>query len=313
MGQVWRILNFDSKQTYSGGAKLGELFFKFSAEVLVSDLRVPDKVSFDEIMKVTRNAYDTKPTDCTNSETQLPEGVPLLTNLPVEIIKMSFKSIDKLQDAISLGLTCKRLLEIGLDQINRILAVSAGRWAGGRIACIGGYEGNRDMPNHVLTPEEQAILEDRDISLYEYGDSFEEVYGRCLPQCDSDFSRRLSQVERRQYRAIVGAAGDLFETAVLCNLSKREYVRQEAVEGFGSVGLGTFLLSRICWSEDSSVSMEFRDICDGDWAGDRFEITTINALKDGADTWEDVSEGMAGLMEKIWEREYGEDWPNECH
>ncbi|KAG9027482.1 hypothetical protein FRB95_007662 [Tulasnella sp. JGI-2019a] len=197
MGQVWRILNFDSKQTYSGGAKLGELFFKFSAEVLVSDLRVPDKVSFDEIMKVTRNAYDTKPTDYTNSETQLPEGVPLLTNLPVEIIKMSFKSIDKLQDAISLGLTCKRLLEIGLDQINRILAVSAGRWAGGRIACIGGYEGNRDMPNHVLTPEEQAILEDRDISLYEYGDSFEEVYGRCLPQCDSDFSRRLSQVERR--------------------------------------------------------------------------------------------------------------------
>ncbi|KAG8989065.1 hypothetical protein FRB94_014689 [Tulasnella sp. JGI-2019a] len=263
--------------------------------------------------RVTRSAYaySTKPKDSTNSEA--PKGKSLLTNLPTEIIKISFKSIDDLEDAVALGLTCKRLLEIGLDQINHILAGYAGRWAGGRIACIGGDTKNKDLPNRrVLTPKEKAIIKDGDISLYQYGNSFEEIGGEGLLQCDPDFTRGLSRVERRQYEAVVGAAGDLFDAAVLCNLSKRVYFRPEAVKGFGRFGLGTFLLSRICWSNDSSVSMEFRDICDGDWAGDRFEITTIDALKGGADNWDDVSEDMTAFMEEILESEYGENWQEEC-
>ncbi|KAG8988825.1 hypothetical protein FRB94_000382 [Tulasnella sp. JGI-2019a] len=98
----------------------------------------------------------------------------------------------------------------------------------------------------------------------------------------------------------MSVADEPLEAAVLCNLSKREYVRQQAVEAHGCAGFGAFLLSRICWSSDSSVSMAYEgDIHRGIWAGDRFEITTIDALRGGETNWKDISDEMGKEMAAI--------------
>ncbi|KAG8976967.1 hypothetical protein FRB93_012553 [Tulasnella sp. JGI-2019a] len=119
-----------------------------------------------------------------NYKAQVSPGESFLTNLPVKVIKMLFKLIEDLQDAISLGLTCQCLLKISLNHINQIFAVSAGRWAGGCITCISDFWGNRNMSGYMLTPKEEAILKDKGISLYQYDNTSEGVYGQCPPQCD---------------------------------------------------------------------------------------------------------------------------------
>ncbi|KAG8991158.1 hypothetical protein FRB94_012703, partial [Tulasnella sp. JGI-2019a] len=246
----------------------------------------------------TRTAYSTKPKSLLeSSEDWVPEGKPLLVDQLVEILKIVFESIDALQDAISLGLTCKGLLELGFNQINRLLKSFAAHWAG------------------VLSPEEMAMItddSDEDYNLYSYVEDNFEVVDRNrlsnLLQGDIDFTHRLSQVERQQYRTVVNMAGESPSASVLCNLSKREYLRQETIKAHGRAGFGTFLLARICWSWDPSVSMKYTGgIHRGIWAGDRFEITTIDAMKGGVTNWKDVSEEMGKEMATIWEIEFGSE------
>ncbi|KAG8994348.1 hypothetical protein FRB94_012913 [Tulasnella sp. JGI-2019a] len=81
---------------------------------------------------------------------------------------MVFGSIGNLQDAISLALTSKRLLGLGLNNINQLLAPHAGILAGNRLICIGGRARNDDMLLGMLTPEEQAVFEAGDYNLYQY-------------------------------------------------------------------------------------------------------------------------------------------------
>ena len=108
---------------------------------------------------------------------------------------------------------------------------------------------------------------------------------------------------------------------VLHNLSKHEYVREEAIKvnifdrgdnsfPFGEIGLGQVLLSRICWSTNNSCAMRYEeDIHRGVLAGNRFDITTIDQFKlvDGEKEWKDVSDEIAETTE-IWISECGEKW-----
>ncbi|KAI0083570.1 hypothetical protein BDY19DRAFT_910509 [Irpex rosettiformis] len=108
----------------------------------------------------------------------------------------------------------------------------------------------------------------------------------------------------------------------LCNLSKGEYVRADAVAALtdsdgsnpffeGYINLGQALLSQICWLSDGSIAM----CCGGDlhrsrWAGDRFEVTTMDKLSLNI-TWKDVSGEVTETLEMIWKSEYGtpsKDW-----
>ncbi|KAG8982926.1 hypothetical protein FRB94_014690 [Tulasnella sp. JGI-2019a] len=327
MGQYWQILNLDTQQTHGFWGKLGEFFTSSAPEILVQDIRIPRKVSFENIISATQSAYTRQAEykskrllhrDYQNSDDELgleiwiPEGRSLLVDLPPEIAKLLFGSIDTLRHAICLGLTCKRLLELGLDRIDQLLSMSAAHWAGDRLICIGDYARNDDMPPGMLTEEERAFLEDEDIKLYEYARNYSGATDSrwyWLLAGDYDFVGQLSPIERAQYRAIVYTADKGVKDAVLCNLSKREYLRHEAVKAHGHAGFGNFLLSRICWSSDGSVSMCYEgDIHRGVWAGDRFEIVSIDALEGGANSWKDVSDEMGKEMAAIWESEYGPDW-----
>ncbi|KAG9028826.1 hypothetical protein FRB95_006054 [Tulasnella sp. JGI-2019a] len=154
MGQDWRVLNLDAQKTYGGWGKLGEFLFDSTPEVLVSDLRIPNKISFEKIVKAARSTgasgWDTPQA----SEPWVPEGKCHLTYQPVEVIRTLFGFIDNPQDAISLSLTCYHLLECGLERIDQLLIAPIVHWAGHRLICIGDYSTNEDMPPGVLSPEE---------------------------------------------------------------------------------------------------------------------------------------------------------------
>lgn len=104
---------------------------------------------------------------------------------------------------------------------------------------------------------------------------------------------------------------------VLRNLSKQVYMRSDTLPftNYDSVwGFGRAILSHICWSTDSSVSM----ICDNDihrgvWAGDRFDVVELDDLGAGTEEielsgWKDmtseVREELITLWKKNWMSEY---------
>jgi hypothetical protein len=84
---------------------------------------------------------------------------------------------------------------------------------------------------------------------------------------------------------------------ILRNISKRQYVRRRALRKmtcpthwqWDTVDLGHVVMSRICWSSDSSVAMSYKgDIHRGVWAGDRFDITSADALDEKDENGQEV-------------------------
>ncbi|KAJ7325769.1 hypothetical protein DFH08DRAFT_711088, partial [Mycena albidolilacea] len=74
------------------------------------------------------------------------------------------------------------------------------------------------------------------------------------------------------------------------------------------VGFGQIVLSRICFSTDSTVAMAYEgDIHRGVWVGDRFDIVGSEWLEglEGAVGWTDVSDEVLAEVEAIWRSEYG--------
>ena len=176
-------------------------------------------------------------------------------------------------------------------------------WAGDRIICLGDY--HEDLSAGLLSTAELEELDKGDegegMSLYQFACEHYQYVGG------------ISAFNRPQL------SGGHW---ILRNLSKNKYVREEAIKVAGlkgmsdnrlskEIGLGQVVLSRICWSTDNSCAMGYydKDIHRGVWAGDRFDITTINqvGIEDGR-KWTDVSDEVAKEMTEIWVGEYGNKW-----
>ncbi|KAI0429807.1 hypothetical protein F5Y09DRAFT_249071 [Xylaria sp. FL1042] len=107
---------------------------------------------------------------------------------------------------------------------------------------------------------------------------------------------------------------------VLRNLTTKQIVRSDAIAlspdyirgpNIDFLGFGEVVMSRICWSTSSSVSMkDTTNISRGVWAGHCFDITTLSRHKveTRGEEWRDVSEEVAGEIAGIWEGEYGANW-----
>ncbi|PSR70659.1 hypothetical protein PHLCEN_2v13464 [Hermanssonia centrifuga] len=111
----------------------------------------------------------------------------------------------------------------------------------------------------------------------------------------------------------------------LCNLSKKEYVRADEIAKMTkstcrgpwikhTVNLGMVLLLRTTWSSAELVEIKDPkgDMHRGVWAGDRFEITTLDRLKGGQKGWKDVSMAVVAEVDALCELNYGtKDWVTE--
>jgi hypothetical protein len=112
----------------------------------------------------------------------------------------------------------------------------------------------------------------------------------------------LSAVETRLYNRFIEPVTTPSSPWVLCNISKHLYVFEETAK---DVGLGGFLTSQICWSPDTATTRRWDGSMEkGAWVGDRFEITTLDRLRGGADKWRNVGEELLAEFEAIWRSEW---------
>ena len=200
----------------------------------------------------------------------------------------------------------------------------AAPWAGGRIILLGDYA--EDLPNGLLSESERlewslehgknmedALPDDEDpleceeynsTSLYNIADDdFAKVARK---QIYYGASLRLNDTETKTLDQLCFDDSTMSENSpdrvwILRNLSKHEYVRADTLRSvspkivsFGPflepVGFGDVIMARLQWTSDPSGL--FYGGCQGPWAGDRFDIITLDKLvlePEGENKWKDVS------------------------
>lgn len=253
------------------------------------------------------------------------------------------------------SVTCKRLLSVGKRHILRALTSRYARAADCRIICLGKYANKNDQaPPGMLTdaavnelattrmPYEPSELDDEDLAqrclsvfaleLYKsyHNAKVEEHMTVYIPiDCTRDIRGRKEPPDSKERDLNMIAAlacvryyptGPAYPDGpnVLCNLSKGECVREDALvrleSRWCSVTLAHAVLSRICCSPDSSMSMacsgEYEDrLAKGPWAGDQFRITSeadMPPLKGGQE-WKDVTKDVNRMLRHLWNGEMDEN------
>lgn len=137
------------------------------------------------------------------------------------------------------------------------------------------------------------------------------------PKGDDSLWDSRRRYDSKAFRELLQPETPKLHEQVLCNISKGQYVRADAMPkrdsryGRGAynndykIGLSQALLSQIMWSSSPrETSIVYRwiesdPIWRGKWAGDRIEVTTLDRLRPGI-KWRDVSkktvDRLANLM-----------------
>ena len=214
-----------------------------------------------------------------------------LLRLPVQVIGMVFASVDNVQDAASLCLTNQLLSIVGRNYVHRLAISTTASWVGDHIILVDGRKtvGASGFAGPG-SPGHQTVMEAVSRTFKRVGQHV------AAPQLDWKFTRRLSAWEEQKFWELThGHRDDSKQSRVLCNLSKRQYVREDMLaHGLATVGAATAdiglvpsMLSLI--RHTGGVQGETLNV--GVWAVDRFEITSWGHLvqkRDGRE-WTDVS------------------------
>lgn len=260
---------------------------------------------------------------------------------------MIFKELDRVRDIICLSLVDARLVTVGL---NRVIEVQINRLrdcVGTRLICLGHGALDEEYPENLKSFVEQEIAHVRPDDYPEYPEdrlfyalaceTFEKLrFDSYSKDKHMDYNEKtfFLWTLRKTFsedKAFENAIQDLLYpedwsqepmTKVLCNTSKRHYVRQTALDDLyarrddgGSEdyklvdkpNLGHALLSQICWSSDASLSMHNTSIYQGAWVGDRFEVISVDDLEKKKDfsEWVDVSNNIVELLDGLWDDDFG--------
>lgn len=254
----------------------------------------------------------------------------------MELLNLIFSALDNLMDIICLCITHGILGVAGEARLRQVHEQKTAAWAGERILSIGDYSNNYDFPAHIrdiiqeqipvdLTPTEGHGWSDRfyhfvfehyrrpNISRLSYH-SLEGFEDRHLIWAFRGVDvTRWHTVDRMLQDAYT------YKDVVLCNLSKAEYVRGDGIDKFSSfasqkqpgvsVNLGHVVLANICWSSDPSCAMTDEisaKLTRGQWAGDRFEVTSFSSLREGIE-WKDVTKREVKWLADIFAANFGEE------
>lgn len=184
-----------------------------------------------------------------------------------------------------------------------------GSWADQRVVCVGDYA-------ETIPPEYGS----KSGTLYNNG--YTEVLS--LHSCAKEFFEGLkchcpqhAETFRLEYSRRFEKSFPSNQQHVLLNLTSKEYVlcrRDVRISGkeldqdqdARVWGLGDAVISRICWSQDPSISMETYDGCwdvEGPWAGHRFAIVSVSVfdkVTKGRKGWKDASGDVYKVLANIW-------------
>jgi hypothetical protein len=195
-----------------------------------------------------------------------------------------------------------------LDDSSRerfLQAIKAVSWAGDRIICIGDYI--EDYPPDMLSDIEEKETQEL-ISF----DTLDGEFTRKQELWGVVNSKYTPPIEIQPYLKFIDFK--ISTSWVLRNLSKHTYVRAEVValdpdfiDGpwIKYFGFGHIVLSFINWSsDDSRASRCSADVTKGAWAGNRFDIASIDALHTSKEQWRDVSESVVETAKSYFKAEY---------
>ena len=192
------------------------------------------------------------------------------------------------------------LSEVCLDSSSQerfLQAIKAVSWAGDRIIYIGdGIEA--PYPLGMLSDIEEKETEEKtpygNQELWEVAEKY------------------TSPKDVKPYLKVIDY--NIPTSWVLRNLSKHTYVCDEAVALHSDFingtwikyfGFGQIVLSFINWSaDDSRASVCSADVTKGVWAGDRFDMVSIDTLLRSKEQWRDVSESAVKTAKSYFEAEY---------
>ncbi|KIJ34895.1 hypothetical protein M422DRAFT_34841 [Sphaerobolus stellatus SS14] len=177
----------------------------------------------------------------------------------------------------------------------QIPELPVGAWENDRLICLGDYA--NDLPVGCLQDSEVETLQRLGLGSSNI----------------NDITRGFTPIANRASGVVLGPAW------AVANLSKREYfsirtleeLKIKAIESneqFSNISAGNILLSRVCWSTDSSTSMSyggFRHTSGkiarnhrGPWAGDRFSIISLDDAE--LSTFKDVTEEVYAENLAMW-------------
>lgn len=263
-----------------------------------------------------------------------------------------------MHDTICLCLADGHLLGVGLSRVIELQRALFASWAGRRVICLGNYAEDDDYPPSIQGYVEQELRRMHDIDAESDGDIEPDSDGNNEPNSDGDSEEDEDEDERPKFYELVQEHYETFKNGdeswyqpddsrrthmlnsdekkaylflsepkypspdqqILCNLSKGEYVRNQALQDseltaeiddeyyydenwssrlpMVSVELAHALLSRICWSTYSDEL----DIHRGPWAGDKLEVTTMDKVTSDVE-WRDISEEVLDILREIWATE----------
>ncbi|KAI9057650.1 hypothetical protein FKP32DRAFT_1607179 [Trametes sanguinea] len=331
MGQDWILLNLDTRQSACGG-KLGEWFPYDNFAWLEESLKVPRfSPNVDLWIKRGKHAIQRGP----------------LFKLSNEIIDMIFLELEDDASIPCFAVTCKDLLILGKPHAYKVMARHAcSSWRNGRIIAVGdccyGLD-DSSLPPGLLTAKEKKAIKDMCKNLngsqVEYEPtlySFAHAAFEWRPDSKSDadpvwaMAKQFCQygrssdgtiwrawtpsdtLDRRMIEELMKVTYDDGPGAVLCNLSKGEFVREDALDLPKRISsLGHALVSQVCWTHDFwfalAVGEEFEEkLGRGRWAGDRFCIVTESTMPElpGRAEWKDVTREVHELLCHLHNKNY---------
>ncbi|KAH9899405.1 hypothetical protein C8Q73DRAFT_320194 [Cubamyces lactineus] len=328
MDQLWKVVNIDRRERYQGSYEggLGQWFFR----------------DHDELLEMLREK--TPITLPGNMKKRLAEGKRAiqpakLFALPVEVLDMIFEELSFATRDPALfyfAITCKALCDIAERRIVKFYQELFLTWRDCRVICVGIYlEEDDELPAGVLTEAERAWVASQRERLGNCYQIFMEKFTDELQERQRNFNpssgvcamlepeawgpHGYTSKERGPFGADVNMLRELYgykpisvssfaDREVLCNTSKREYVRDLALydpEIPMCITLAQALIALICWSSVAGYTLDYEiqavsDMKRGRWAGDRFRVVTEDALPDLVDgEWTDISEEVGEVLRHL--------------
>ncbi|KAH9902707.1 hypothetical protein C8Q73DRAFT_785355 [Cubamyces lactineus] len=334
MRQGWEFVNASDKrrQYYTPEREWTDkpiLFFK--QPFLVRSITIP--YPRPELAKYLENAPPTGPVARTG-----------LLSLPDEILLMILEDPDPtwaINSRVCLAITCKKLLVLAQPRLTHYRTFDLmAEWARCRIGCLGDRTDYEKVPDKLISPamkdEIRATLEKNGpryyhepFQVFRFGFATAQLHrGATQQQAWALSLLKLPEADRRLFIAAIGAIYPPRNDWVLCNISKRQFVRADALAALNRkpddqqpllkhclIDLGTALMMRIFWTSahDDPNGVEAFIASKGSWVGDRHIITTIERAPyiEGDSRWEDVTDEVVADITTAFRMQYGDKWEDE--
>jgi hypothetical protein len=219
-----------------------------------------------------------------------------------------FDAIQDDGDCFALALTNKRCWLIGQPRMKAFICENQNSWAGDRIVCIDDYVQFRDLPSGFLSSEEEEAL--KKFMGVDEGYPVQYAAGPLQHYCNTDLSSHQPVWSLYNHQQIPYPDRSILcdnirvtyrQADVLRNITKRQYVRRESFintmrtypeeQDTEEMDIGLVVLARIRWLTEEAAYGVHRGV----WAGDRFDITSLDALDEKDESgekveWTDVTE-----------------------